>query len=49
MKKHFSIAAALILLLSVTGCSANENSALNGGTGAMDGYYGVDIGGSPDI
>lgn len=50
MKKYLSLAAALVLLLSVTGCSANENSALNGGTdGMMDagGYHGADIGGAP--
>ena len=44
MKKRLSMAAALILLLSVTGCSANE-SALNGAAG--DVYAGTDIGGRP--
>ena len=43
MKKRLSLAAALVLLLSVTGCSANE-SALNGAEG---GYFGTDIGGRP--
>ncbi|MDE7230780.1 MAG: hypothetical protein K2N56_09910, partial [Oscillospiraceae bacterium] len=43
MKKRLSMAAALILLLSVTGCSAGE-SALNNAAG---GYVGTDIGGRP--
>ncbi len=44
MKKRLSLAAALVLLLSVTGCSARE-STLNGAAG--DGYVGTDIGGRP--
>ena len=53
MKKYLSLAAALALLLSVTGCSAADNeAALNGGAGAggighAGGYSGTDIGGRP--
>ena len=49
MKKHLSLAAALVLLLSVTGCAANESSALNGGAAGTkgDGFSSVDIGGRP--
>lgn len=43
MKKRLSLAAALVLLLSVTGCSANE-STLNNAAGD---YVGADIGGRP--
>ncbi len=47
MKKRLSLAAAAVLLLSLTGCAANE-TALNNAKGDKDvGYAGTDIGGRP--